>query len=196
MRRPTPDEEGALGTGLLLTTIVVGLGTAAVAATSGDLAGWLLGDGGKSDLILLAAISGDRGHLAAGEQRGQDGAAAGNLRHSPCRPTPRWRSRLAIPLVVADGGVTAVLIGFAIGNAAALLTALVANREATSSASTAGWSPGFFVGALYLVPIIGGFWVVQNVDTLLLTRFVSAADIGFYRVAGRVASGCASPRPS
>ena len=80
-------QEGALGTGLLLTTIVVGLGTAAVAATSGDLAGWLLGDGGKSDLILLAAISGDRGHLAAGEQRGQDGAAAGNLRHSPCRPT-------------------------------------------------------------------------------------------------------------
>ena len=183
-----PDKKGALGTGLLLTTIVVGLGTAAVAATSGDLAGWLLGDGGKSDLILLAAISGGiaaiwrlASNVARMERRPETFAILHVAR-------PALALAAAIPLVVADGGVTAVLIGFAIGNAAALLTALVANRGSYEFRFNRRLVPRILRRGVYLVPIIGGFWVVQNVDTLLLTRFVSAADIGFYRVAGRVAS--------
>jgi hypothetical protein len=42
-------------------------------------------------------------------------------------------------------------------------------------------------GALF-IPVIGGFWVVQNVDLFLLSRYVSDAEIGLYRVAGRVAA--------
>jgi hypothetical protein len=39
------------------------------------------------------------------------------------------------------------------------------------------------------MPIVAAFWVIQNVDLVILSQFASHADVGLYRVASRIGGG-------
>jgi accessory secretory protein Asp2 len=178
----------ALGSGLALTTAVALIGTLALAPFSGTIADALLREPGRSQWVLLAIICGGLGsvwRLVSNIPR---------MERQPRRyvwlSSTRAIAVIAIvtPLVATDHGIEGVLTGIALGTAIAIGLGLYVIR--------ASWVPHFelsearriYIRGIYLVPIIISFWIVQNVDLFALSRYVDSADVGLYRLAGRIAA--------
>jgi O-antigen/teichoic acid export membrane protein len=181
------NQKRALGTGLFFSAIIALLGTALIAAAAAPIAGYLLGDRGDADLVILAAASGGIASVVR---------LATNVVRMERRPRafsillaarPALALAAAIPLVVAGGGVGGVLLGFVIGNALALVAAMIAAWRSYEFGFDRSLLPEILKTGAVFIPVAAGFWVIQNVDLFLLSRYVPAAEIGYYRVAGRVA---------
>jgi hypothetical protein len=94
---------------------------------------------------------------------------------------------LVIPLVTAGLGVEGALAGMAGGTALALLIGLGATRASfTLALDRRELAPIVRRAGLYL-PIVVSFWVIQQMDLFLLSRYVPKEDVGFYRIAGLMA---------
>lgn len=182
------DKRKGLGTGLLVTLLICGLGTAVIAAFSSQVADLLLGDSSDGDLIVIAAASGAAGALwrftsnvLRLERRPYAYVGFGLVR-------PVLVIGVTIPLVAGGGGVEGAIAGVAIGSAAALPVVLVATRRSYALALDRDDLRMILRRGAVFIPIVVSFWIAQNVDLYALSRFASDAQVGLYRLAGRIAS--------
>lgn len=183
--RPGSDRRRTLGTGLLLTIGIGAVGTAVVAACAEPLAGYLIDDGDATSLIL-AAVAGGLGaawRLSANVSRLERRPFTYLYVHAA---RPALILMAAVPLVATGGGVHGAITGLAIGNGLGLLVALISIRRSFVVA----FRPREVVAISRLgqrrVPLIMSFWLLQNLDIFLASRYLGAADVGLYRVSTRV----------
>ena len=188
-RRTVAEKRRALGTALILTLAILAVGTALIAALSGPLASLFLGDAGEASLVLLVAASGAAGALwrlvvnvPRLELRPVTFAALNTAR-------PVLVLGISLPLVIEGHGVSGVLAGTAGGTALAVAIGLVASRRSFAPAFSIDDVRGMLGLGRLFIPIVAAFWIIQNVDLVILSKFASHADVGLYRAASRIGGG-------
>jgi O-antigen/teichoic acid export membrane protein len=182
------DKRRGLGTGLILTVLICAAGTALIAAFSSQFASLLLGDSSDGDLIVIAAASGAAGALwrfttnvLRLERRPYAYVSMSMVR-------PVLVIGITIPLVVTGGGVSGAIAGVAIGSIAALPFVLLATWRSYSLALDRDDLRMILRRGAIFIPIVASFWIAQNVDLYFLSKFATDAQVGLYRLAGRIAS--------
>jgi O-antigen/teichoic acid export membrane protein len=176
-----------LGTGFFLIGLVSTLGTLLTVFFAEPIANWLLGEGSDQSLVIWAAVAGGAGavYRVASitiwlERRPYPYIAVEASR-------PIFTLLLTAPLLVAGTGLEGAIAGIAIGTALATVFALLVLRGS--------WQPCFFPAeaiAIYRkgairVPLVTSMWIVGYVDVLIVSRFVSDADLGTYTLASKAA---------
>jgi O-antigen/teichoic acid export membrane protein len=180
-------KSGTLGTGLILTLLIAGAATIVLCGVARPLGQLLLGGQGHSAAIRWAAASAGLGavwRLAVNvfryERRPGTFAVLNSMR-------PAFALAGAAPLVATGHGVSGALAGTALGTAVGLtICILVARRSYALAFHLRDAVRIMLLGARFL-PVIAGGWALHNVDVLMLSRFAPEADVGLYRLAGRVA---------
>jgi O-antigen/teichoic acid export membrane protein len=182
------DKRKGLGTGFIVTLAICAVGTAVIALFSSQFASLVLGDSSDGDLIVIAAASGAAGALWR---------FTTNVLRLERRPyayvgfsmvRPVLVIGITIPLVATGHGVSGAIAGTAIGSVAAVPIVLLATWK--SYALALDWDDLKMIlrrGAIF-IPVVASFWIAQNVDLYALSKFASDADVGLYRLAGRIAS--------
>jgi len=188
-RRSGAEKRRALGTALILTLAIVGLGTALIAALARPLASLFLGDAGEASLVLLVAASGASGaiwrlvvNVPRLELRPVTFAALNTAR-------PLIVLGISLPLVIEGHGASGVLAGTAGGTVLAAAIGLVASRRSFAFTFSREDVRGMIGLGRLFIPIVAAFWVIQNVDLLILSKFASHTDVGLYRAASRIGGG-------
>ena len=184
---PAGQKREALGTGFVLTFAVVSVATLPVMAFAEPIARLLLGEGDHASAVRWAGASAAFGsiwrlvvNLFRMERRPVVFAVLNCLR-------PAFVLGCSIPLVAAGYGVTGAVAGTAIGTAVASLACFVLARGSYRLAFRLEDVRQILrLGSRY-IPVILGLWVVHNADVFILSRFASDAEVGLYRLAGRVA---------
>jgi O-antigen/teichoic acid export membrane protein len=92
---------------------------------------------------------------------------------------------VVVPLAAAGAEAVELLCGFAAGAALAAAIAAVVQRRLYRLAFDAGELRVIVTRSLDYLPVILGFWVVQNTDIFILAASASAAQVGEYRLASR-----------
>jgi O-antigen/teichoic acid export membrane protein len=178
----------ALGTGVVLTLMIVTAGTAVFWAIAPAVAQLLLLHGNGAMLVRWAAVS----------------AAAGSLWRLTVNVLRMERrpGRFAIfnalrPMFVVGGSVPLVALGFGIEGA--LAGTALGTLVATAAAMALSWRSYAFAfnlgdarqilrrGSMVVVPVLTLF-VVHSADVVLLSHFAAAKAVGVYRVASRFAA--------
>lgn len=180
------DKRRALGTALAFTVLIAGTGTAVVVALAPAVAEIVTGDRGDEDLVILAAASGALGsvwrlvsNVPRLERRPVLFAVLSNLR-------PLLVIGAAVPLVVSGAGVEGVLVATLGGTLACSVVGLVVCRGSFRPAFRPVDAWAMVRHGAPFVPVIASFWVIQNVDLYVVTRFASDHDAGLYRLASRL----------
>ncbi len=182
------DKRKGLGTGLLATLVICGLGTAVIAVFSSQFAQLILGDSSDGDLIVIAAASGAAGALWR---------FTTNVLRLERRPyayvgmsmvRPVLVIGVTIPLVATGHGVDGAIAGVAIGSIAAVPVVLISTRRSYALAWDRGDLRMILRRGAIFVPVVASFWIAQNVDLYALSRFATDSQVGLYRLAGRIAS--------
>ena len=188
-RRTESEKRRALGTALILTLAIVAVATALIAALARPLASVFLGDSGEASLVLLVAASGAAGavwrfvvNVPRLELRPLTFAALNTAR-------PLIVLGISLPLVIEGHGVSGVLVGTAGGTALTALLGLVASRRSFAFTFSREDVRGMLALGGMFIPIVAAFWIIQNVDLLILSQFASHSDVGLYRAASRIGGG-------
>ena len=185
---PAGEKRRSLGTGMAAIAIAGLVGTLLLLPFSGSLAELLVGDRGEAELVAIALFAGGLGALWRLVQ---------NVPRMERQPRTyvalaTTRSVLVLvavtALVASGGGIGGAMLGTAIGSVVALAVGLAATRSSwvpsfNTSEVRQIWGRGF-----YMIPVIISFWIVQNADLFALSRYVSDEQVGFYRLAGRIAA--------
>jgi O-antigen/teichoic acid export membrane protein len=176
-----------VSTGLAVVTLGTLVGALAIVLFVGPLSVALLGDDGQRAAIVAAAV-----------------ALPATVLMTYTRQTLRIERRpwnyfvssiigavaqvaVVVVLVVRTHQVASVFVGLTVGAVLATAYCLWASRHLyrPSISASQGRSLLAFGAPLVLTGIAG--WSVMFVDRLILTRFVSLEEIGFYGVANKVA---------
>jgi O-antigen/teichoic acid export membrane protein len=178
----------ALGTGLAVTAGVALLGSLVLVPLAPETAKLLLGSPGDGDLVLLAILCGALG-------------AVWRLVHNIPRMERRprqyvWLSSLravfvlvlVTALVVNGKGLAGVLIGTALGSALAVAIGLYVIRASFVVSFDRYEAMRIYGRGAYLIPVVLSFFIVQNLDLFALSRYVDDEEVGFYRLAARIAA--------
>jgi O-antigen/teichoic acid export membrane protein len=182
------DKRKGLGTGFLITLAICAAGTAVIALFSSQFASLVLGDSSDGDLIVIAAASGAAGALWR---------FTTNVLRLERRPyayvgfsmvRPVLVIGITIPLVATGHGVSGAIAGTAIGSVAAVPIVLLATWKSYALALDRDDLKMILRRGAIFIPVVASFWIAQNVDLYALSRFASDADVGLYRLAGRIAS--------
>jgi len=182
------EKQTTLTTGVVLLFVLSVLITVPLIAAAPWVARVLLHDSSAGTLVTWACVSAAAGavfRLTHNVLR-MERRPYGFMAISALRPT--LVVGLAALLVIQGLGVKGVLMATAAGTAAAALAAVAAawrNYRAAIDLSTA--RAIISAGRGYMAFILALF-LIHNLDTLLLSRFGSASDVGVYRVASRLAS--------
>lgn len=177
----------ALGTGVVLTLMIVTAGTAICFVLAPTLAQLLLHHRSGAALVRWAAVSAAAGSLwrltiNVFRMERQPG------RFSFFNATrPLFVVAGSVPLVALGFGVRGAIAGTALGTIAATAVCIVIARR--SYALAFSWSDVKEIvrrGSQVLVPVIC-LYSVHSTDILLLSRFADAHELGIYRVASRFA---------
>ena len=175
-----------LGTGLAWALTLGAVGTALVVAFREPLADWLLGDPDDEGLIVWAGV------LAGVWLVFKIADITLWLERRPGAFMIADTSRpvlglVALTILLATGsGVEGAILGTAIGTAIAAAVALVLLRGS--------YEPSFDIGEIKQIiirggprtPIVMSFWLIQNADIFILSRFISETDLGIYALASRL----------
>jgi O-antigen/teichoic acid export membrane protein len=175
----------AMGTGLVMTAAVATLGTLLVWAFSGQLAEWLLGDSSRANLVVLASLAGAFGallHLTTNVLRYERRPVSWVVA-SVARPVLILAP--SIILVSAGKGVTGAAEGLVIGTGVTFLLLLVVTRHNYQLTFRPEIAKEIIRKGSLVIPIILSLWIVQNVDTFILSRYVPHHTLAPYRVAGQ-----------
>jgi O-antigen/teichoic acid export membrane protein len=188
------DSQGArekrkgLGTGLVVTLLICGLGTAVIAVFASPFASLILGDSSDGELVVIAAASGAAGALwrfttnvLRLERRPYAYVGMSTVR-------PILVIGITIPLVATGHGVAGAIGGTAIGSVAAVPVVLLATRKSYSLALDRDDLRMILRRGAIFVPVVASFWIAQNVDLYFLSKFATDSQVGLYRLAGRIAS--------
>jgi O-antigen/teichoic acid export membrane protein len=182
------DRRKALGTGLALTAIVGAAGTAMIVLFAPTLGEVLVDRPDAAISVRWAAVAG----LFAALWR-----LSVNVNKAERRPYayllvysahPVLTLGASVPLVATGYGVEGAMAGLAIGNAVAWTVALVAIRRSVRPAFSARDAIQIFRLGRSRAPLVLSFWLMANLDVLLVSRFVSAPQVGEYRVGARLGS--------
>ncbi|HEV3071615.1 MAG TPA: methyltransferase domain-containing protein [Solirubrobacteraceae bacterium] len=186
----TSTPKRALGTGVVLTLMIVTAGTALCFVAAPAIAGLLLGrhTGDATALVRWAAASAAAGSLwrltvnvLRMERKPVRFASFNALR-------PLFVVGGSVPLVLAGYGVEGALAGTALGTLVASAACIAMARR--SYALAFSWADArkiVALGATVVVPVVCLF-IVHNIDVVLLSRFAPAHEVGIYRVASRFAA--------
>jgi O-antigen/teichoic acid export membrane protein len=182
------DKRSVLGTAIVLTTLISGLGTLALVLAAPTVADLLLHDRGESGPVIWAAVAAALGAVWR---------LVANVLRLERRPgTYAWINTArpvlvvaaVVPLVATGGGAGEAMAGVALGTALSLAVALAATRRSYVLAFSADEAGEIFRKGSSYVPIALSLWVVNYGDILLLSRYARDSDVALYRVASRVAS--------
>jgi O-antigen/teichoic acid export membrane protein len=182
----TGTKRRALGTGLITTFLLTTVGTLVIVAFAPWFADRIVGDSGKSDLIVLAAISGASGawwRMVSNILR-MERKPRGYVQLHAVRPV--LVVGCVIPLVAAGGGVGGAVLGTAIGGVVAVLVGLVVTRRSFELSFSAFDARMILRRGRVLVPIVISVWIAQNVDIYSLSWFANKDQVGLYRLASRL----------
>jgi O-antigen/teichoic acid export membrane protein len=176
-----------MGTGMILTLIVAGSGTALCFMFAKPLASLLLGNPRDAKLVGLAAISGGSGSLFR---------LTLNVFRLERRPVSFMIMSIARPvgvlvvstaLIVAGKGVYGAVLGTALPTLACAIICVALSRRSYAlafsfeDARAIGWR-----SANVLVPVIA-LWIAHNGDIYLLSHWVHVSgSLGIYRLASRL----------
>jgi O-antigen/teichoic acid export membrane protein len=183
----------ALGTGVVLTLMIVTLGTAVCFAFSTELSQALLHHrpGGYhregASLVRWAAVSAAAGSLWR---------LTVNVFRMERRPgrfalfnatRPLFVIAGVVPLVVLGFGTKGALAGTALGTLGATAVCVgMARRSYALAFSPADVKRIVSLGSMVVVPVLC-LYVVHSSDIILLSHFASTHELGIYRVASRFA---------
>jgi O-antigen/teichoic acid export membrane protein len=176
-----------ISTGLLLIAVTTLIGMSVVLASSGPLADALLGGGTYRGALVAAAVALPLVALMNYTTQTL------RIEHRPWHYLMASVIGAVVELVVVIGlvlrtrNVSAVFIGLALGSTATILYALWPSRHLYRPrvSPRLGRTLLRFGMPLVFTGIAG--WSVMFIDRLLLTRYVSLAEIGYYGVANKVA---------
>ncbi len=176
----------ALGTGMITTFLLSMAGTAVIVVFASWFAQRILGDSGRSDLIVIAAISGASGawwrmvsNILRMERKPRHYVQLHAVR-------PILVVGCVIPLVATGGGVEGAILGTAIGGVAAVLVGLVVTRRSFELSFNSFDARMILRRGRVLVPIVISIWIAQNVDLYTVSWFASKDQVGLYRLANRL----------
>lgn len=176
----------AMGTGLLMTVAIASVGTIAVVALRGPIAGLLQSDG--SAAVLWAGASGAFGavwrlmsHTARMERRPVVYVVMFSAR-------PLLVIAIVISLVASGYGVTGAVAGTALGTALASVIVLVVLRSSYRLTVAREFLGPISRRGFLRAPTIISYYAIQNGDILILSHFAGTADVGVYRLATRFGS--------
>jgi O-antigen/teichoic acid export membrane protein len=177
----------ALGTGVVLTLMIVTAGTAVCFALAPELSQALLHHRSGAGLVRWAAVSAAGGSLwrltvnvFRMERRPGRFAALNATR-------PLFVVAGVVPLVALGFGTEGALAGTALGTfAAAAVCIALARRSYALAFSWPDLKKIVRMGSMVAIPVLC-LYIVHSADIVLLSRFASAHDLGVYRVASRFA---------
>jgi O-antigen/teichoic acid export membrane protein len=183
------DKRRALATGLLLMTGLSAVGTLVIAYVAGWAADAAVGHGyGNAHTLMWAAAA---GALAAVWR------LATNVLRMERRPVPyvivhsfRPACILAAQavLLVTGHGLNGAVAGVALGDAVALLIAVLAIFGSWRFGFSWRDAKGILKWGLPIAPVMVSFWLIQNADLFLLSRYAGLREVGIYRVANAIAA--------
>lgn len=182
------DKRRALGSALTLTVIVGIAGTGLAALVSHPLAVLLLGDGEHAATVVIAAASGGLGalwRLTSNVPRLERRPATYVLL-SAARPI--FVLCISVPLVASGLGAKGAIAGVSLGSALAVVIGLTVIRRSYRPAFSRDDAKRIFLLGAPVVPVVVAFWVIQNVDIYVLSKFAPDRDVGLYRLGARLAS--------
>jgi Na+-driven multidrug efflux pump len=91
-------------------------------------------------------------------------------------------------LVATGHGVEGAVAGTGIGTAAGVVAAVVVGRNSYTVAFDPRHIRRIVARGSRFTVLIVALWVVHSADVLIISRFASEEEVGFYRLAGRVAA--------
>ncbi len=181
-----PDRErrrDALGTGLVFIGVVAGCGTAAIYTWAPELSELVFGDRDETTGIRLAGASGGLGALW------RLLTAIPRLERRPTKfmlfyvGQPLLALVTSVPFVIHGHGAEGVLMGQILTTITLSVIALVAMRTAFRIRLRAELlAPMLRRGGFY-VPLVLSNWIIGHSGVVILSRFVSGAEVGYFRVA-------------
>jgi hypothetical protein len=94
---------------------------------------------------------------------------------------------VGITILLATGsGVEGAMIGTAIGTAAAAVVALFLLRGSYEPSFDVEEVKQIVLRGGHRAPIVMSFWLIQNADVFILSRFISDSELGIYALASRL----------
>jgi O-antigen/teichoic acid export membrane protein len=179
-------QRSAMGTGLIMTIIVVSCGTVVCFLFAKPLAGLLLGSPRKANLIGLAAISGGAGsiyrltcNVFRFERRMFTFAV-----FTMARPITVLIASTA--LIVAGYGVWGAVLGTALPTLACAAGCLLGSRRSYAFVFSLKDARQIVIrGSTVVIPVVCLF-LLHNGDLYLLAHWVHGSRLGVYRLASRL----------
>ena len=175
-----------LGTGLAWAAVLGVLGTGLVVLFRRPLADGLLGDPESEGLIAWAGV------LAGAwlifkiaditlwlERRAGAFVVADTSR-------PVLGLAVLVGLLAAGAGVEGAIAGTAIGTAVAAAVAIVLLRGSIEPSFDRAEIGQIMLKGAHRAPIVMSFWLIQNADVFLLSRFIDHTELGIYTLASRL----------
>ena len=89
-------------------------------------------------------------------------------------------------LLASGAGIEGAIIGTAIGTAVAAIVAIVLLRGSYEPSFDLAEVKQIVLRGGHRAPIVLSFWLVQNADVFILSRFISDTDLGVYALASRL----------
>jgi O-antigen/teichoic acid export membrane protein len=177
----------ALGTGVILTVMIVTAGTALCFALAPEISQALLHHPSGAPLVRWAAVSAAAGSLWR---------LTVNVFRMERRPgrfalfnatRPLFVVAGVVPLVALGFGTEGALAGTALGTLGATAVCIAMARHSYAFAfSFSDLKKIVRLGAMVVIPVLA-LYVVHSSDIVLLSRFATAHELGVYRVASRFA---------
>jgi O-antigen/teichoic acid export membrane protein len=182
------DKRVALSTGLFMTIgICIALAVPLIVWSS-QIAGLLIGDSNRGNLVVWATLSAVAGALWR--------LTVTALRHER-RPVlysiaqmlrPISVVAIAVPLVATGEGIRGALIGTALGSAIGVLFCFGVDHRSYGFAFDREDAVKMLRLGGVFVFIVAGLWLVHDADIYLVSWFSSPTDTGLYRLASRLAT--------
>lgn len=176
----------SLGVGLLWAAILGTLGGAVLVALAAPVADLLLGDPNDSNLVVWAGVTVAfwTPFKLASITIWLERRPTAFIVADATRPTLGLIALVA--LLAADAGVEGAIAATAIGTAGGALLATFLLRNSLHPAFDPREAWEIVKLGRYRAPIVMSFWTIQNADVFILSRFVSATDLGIYALASRL----------
>jgi O-antigen/teichoic acid export membrane protein len=175
----------ALGTGLTTTLGIIVIGTGVLVALSPWLAELMLGDSGRSELIIWAAISGAAGsmwrmvsNILRMERKPRKYVTLNSVR-------PVLVVGITTPLIATGGGVKGAILGTAIASCLSVAVGLLVTRKSYVVAFDTKHLRNILRQGGPYVAIVLSIWFVQNLDLYAVSLWTNNEQVGLYRLANR-----------
>ena len=91
-----------------------------------------------------------------------------------------------VAFLAAGSGVEGAIIATAIGTGVAAIVSMVLLKGSFEPSFDLGEVKQIIVRGGYRAPIVMSFWIVQNADIFILSRFVDHTELGIYSLASRL----------